>query len=97
MAKEAIVPARTKTAQINPNETKKDQKAYQMPEEYSAQAVNQELDRIHQRINQIVVEALDSGEVLEDLPVTATLAEVIAQQNKQNEIMRNAGLLRRTK
>lgn len=97
MAKEPIVAPREKTEQPNINETKKDQKAHQLPEEYVARLVNQEFDRIHERINQIVVEYLDSGEVVEDLLSTATLAEVITRVNLQNEIMRNAGLLRRTK
>lgn len=97
MAKENLVPSREKTAQANLNETRKDQKAFQMPEEYSAQAVNQEFDRVHARINALAQEALDSGEVIEDLPATATLAEVITRSNLQSEIMRNAGLLRRTK
>lgn len=97
MPKEPLVAPREKTEQPNVNETRKDQKAHQLPEEYEARLVNQEFDRIHERINQIVVEKLDGGEVIEDLPPTATLAEVITRSNLQNEIMRNAGLLRRTK
>jgi len=97
MAKENLVPSREKTAQPNAGETRKDQKAYQMPEEYSSQAVNQEFDRVHERINKLAVEQLEGGEVIEDLLSTATLAEVITRVNLQSEIMRNAGLLRRTK
>lgn len=97
MAKEPIVPAREVTAQPNAGETRKDHKAYQLPDEYNARLVNQALDHIHERINALVRERLDGGEVIEDLPVTATLAEVIARSNLHSEIMREAGLLRRTK
>lgn len=97
MPKDPIQAPRSKTAQPNANETRKDQKAYQMPEEYSAQAVNNEFDRVHERINALVTETLESGEVVEDLALTATLAEVIERVNLFAEIMRNAGLLRRTK
>lgn len=93
MAKEPILPSRTRTEQTDVSNTRKDQKNYQLPEEYNAQLSNQELDRIHERINKIVVEA----EALADLDsATATAADCATRLNAFGEILRNSGLLRRS-
>lgn len=101
MPKEPLIAPRTKTEQPNPNETRKDQKHFQMPEQYSSEAVNKGLDEIHDRINKLATEALQSGEVLEDLVITGVAATdaaaAITRINVLQEILRNAGLLRRTK
>ncbi len=101
MAKENIMPSRLKTLQPQASETRKDQKGYQLPEEYSAQLTNQELDRLHQRINDLVTESTDSGVIIEDLVATGVAltdsAAAITRLNLLSEIMRTAGLLRRTK
>lgn len=100
MAKEPIIASTTRTAQPNAGETKKDQKSYQITGEYdenTARLINQEFDRLHERINKVVTESLSDGEVIEDLAGTATLAEVITRVNLIAEIMRNSGGIRRTK
>lgn len=97
MPREPLVAPRSKTEQPNASETRKDQKHFQMPEEYDSQSVNKALDEIHERINKLATESLSAGDVIEDLPGTATLAEVITRVNLHSEILRNAGLLRRTK
>lgn len=96
MAKEPIIAATSKTLQPNPGETRKDQKGYQLPEEYNAQMTNQEFDRVHSRINAIVQEDTSAGEPIANLAGAATLAEVITQVNLLAETLRKAGLLRRT-
>lgn len=50
-----------------------------------------ELDYLHERINLIARE----DEALEDLPNTATLAQVITRLNLITETIREAGLRRR--
>lgn len=100
--------ATTKTEQPNPGETRKDQKGYQLPEEYIARLVNAEFDRLHERINKITVEALDGAEVIADLAAldsAATLAQtrtyiidtLTPRLNLIAEILRDMGGLRRTK
>lgn len=82
---------RTKTEQPNFKDTRKGQKHFQIPPSYDPQPINQEFDYIHERINQIAVEA----EALTDLSGSATLAQVITRVNALTEILREAGLLRR--
>lgn len=101
MAKLPLIASRTLTAQPNANETRKEQKAFQQPEEYDAQALNQALDRLHERVNKLATESLESGDVIEDLTITGVAATdaaaAITRLNLFAEILRNAGLLRRTK
>lgn len=93
MAKEPIIAARAKTPQPDANSTRKDQKGYRLPDEYDPVATNAELDRLHERLNKIVVEA----EALADLdPSTATTSEIATRLNAYGEILRSSGLLRRT-
>lgn len=97
MPKEPLVAPRTKTEQPNAAETRKDQKHFQMPEEYDSLSVNKALDEIHERINKLATEALSAGDVIEDLAAAATLPVAVERINVLTEILRNAGLLRRTK
>lgn len=86
-----LEPARTKTQQPDLTDTKKSQKRYRMPEEYKAEAVNSELDQVHRRINEVIVEA----EASPDLDAaTATAAQCAADINNIKAILRRAGLLR---
>ena len=103
MASTPITPARTKTAQLDANSTRKSQKAYQVSDEFNAKEVNDEFDRIHERINQLVVESA----ALDDLTTTyvagdmGTAAAIAAALNTTNSrinalyaVMRQAGLFR---
>lgn len=93
MAKGPIFQPRPSTqAQPNPDSTRKGHKRMVQPAEYNAQAVNTELDYIHERLNQIVVE----DPAVEDLPPGAVLADVIERLNLITETLRKSGLLRRT-
>lgn len=92
MSRDPLIANRTATSTPQAGTTRKDQKGYQLPDEYSAQLVNQEFDRLHQRINLIVIEAA----ALADLDTaTATTAQCAARLNAFGEILRNSGLLRR--
>ena len=92
MASTPITPARTKIAQPDANSTRKSQKAYQVSDEFNAKEVNDEFDRIHERINQLVVESA----ALDDLPEdgTATNAQICTRINALYAVMRQAGLFR---
>lgn len=105
MAKEAILPSRTLTAQPDANASRKDQKGYQLPEEYDAQVANQEFDRLHERVNKIVVEAaaladLSTAYAGGDLATASDVATALnatnARINALAEILRDSGLLRRS-
>lgn len=101
MAKEPIIASTTRIEQPNAAETRKDQKGFQLPEEYNARLVNQNFDQVHERINKIVTETLESGEVIEDLVTSGVVATdvtaLIARVNLLSEILRDMGGLRRTK
>lgn len=90
MSKDPILPARVPLTQPGVANTNKDQKSFRAPEEYDARAINAELDKLHDRVNKIVVE----DEALEDLPEdgTATNAEICIQLNKILETIRRSGL-----
>lgn len=89
MATGSIEQRRTPIEQPNRKDTRKSQKGYIQPEEYSADALNRELDRLHERINQIVVETI----ALTDLDTaTATTAQIATQVNLISELLRQAGL-----
>lgn len=90
MAKGGLDISRTKQTQPDPNATRKGQKRFAQGTEVSAEAVNNEFDYIHERINQVVVEAA----ALPDLALTETLANTIARVNALAEILRSAGLLK---
>lgn len=108
MAKAPILAQRNKTLQPDVAETVKNQKSYELPAEYdqtAARLINQEFDRIHERINLVVVEAaaladLSEAYVAGDLGSAANIATAInttnARINALTEIMRNSGLLRRS-
>jgi len=55
-----------------------------------AEPINSELDYVHERLNNIVVEAA----AITDLTSGATLAETITRVNALTQILRNAGLLK---
>jgi len=94
MAKETILPARTLTSQPDANSTRKDQKGYQLPEEYDAQITNQEFDRLHERINKIVAEAAAISDVATG--GSATAAANATAINSILALLRDSGLLRRS-
>ena len=77
-------------AQPNAQNTRKGQKRFRQGGEYDGTQINSELDYIHERINQIVVE----DPAIEDLDSGATLTEVIERLNSITETLRSAGLLR---
>lgn len=95
-----LVPARTLTVQPDANATVKDQKRYQLPDDYNAQQTNQALDQTHERINKIVVEAA----ALADLSILATGSTLVqavaaiqvaqARINAFGAILRQSGLLK---
>lgn len=92
MSRGPITVSREPVQQPAPASTSKDQKAYRVGAEVDPQALNAELDRLHARINRIVVEA----EALADLDTaTATAAICAARLNAFGEILRDSGLLRR--
>jgi hypothetical protein len=91
MASEPLVATRTATAQPAPATTKKSQKAYQLTDPIVALQVNQEFDRLHERINAIVTEAT----ALADLDsATATAADCATRLNAFGAILRQSGLLK---
>lgn len=86
-----LVASRALTVQPDANATVKDQKRYQLPDDYNAQQTNQALDQVHERINKIVVEAA----ALADLDsATATAAQCATRLNAFGEILRQSGLLK---
>ncbi len=97
---EPLLPSRTRTAQPDPSTTRKDQKGYQLDDEYNALQVNQEFDRIHERINAIAVGAA----ALPDLTIIltgSTLPQAVtalqaaqARINAFGAILRQSGLLK---
>jgi hypothetical protein len=94
MAKEPIQAPREKTEQPDAGETRKDQKGFQLPMEFDARLVNQEFDRLHSRLNALLVEAaaltdLDEGGAVSN-------ADICTRINALAEIMRQASLLRRS-
>jgi hypothetical protein len=90
MAKGAITVPREPIAQPEVGSTRKGQKRYRAGAEYDPLPLNAELDYVHERINQVVVESA----ALEDLESSATLAETITRVNELAEILRSAGLLK---
>jgi hypothetical protein len=94
MAKTPLVAARTPVSLPAANDTRKDQKGYQLPDEYNAQLVNQEFDRVHERLNKLAVEGAHLTDLVTD--GTATNAEICTQLNALAELLRQSGLLRRS-
>lgn len=90
--RDPIVAPRAATAQPNQASTRKDQKRYQISDPPEAKEINDEFDRVHTRLNQIVVAAA----ALADLdPATATAAQCATRLNELAEILRDSGLLLR--
>lgn len=84
--------SRTKQVQPDVKKTKKSTKHYQAKAEYDNDAINNEFDFIHERINSLFVE----DAALDDLAAGATLAETITRVNSLTETLRKAGLLKRS-
>lgn len=100
MASTPLVAPRAATAQPDPSTTNKQQKGFQLDDDYNAQQVNQEFDRIHERINAIVTAAAALAD-LTTLATGATLPEAVtaiqaaqARLNAFGAILRQSGLLK---
>lgn len=90
MSRGSITIPRTAQEQSNVSTTKKGQKRYVAKEEYDATQLNIELDYIHERLNQVILES----SALTDLAGSATLANVITRLNAITQILRDAGLIK---
>lgn len=94
------LPARTSTAQPNTQKTKKDQKGFQLGPEYNAQEVNAEFDRLHKRVNDVVIEnpVVNGAELSpatnNTLAGGSTTAQMIARINTLTALLEKAGLLK---
>ena len=75
MANTPLIAGTTPTAQPNRDTTAKSQKAFQLGPTYDAQAINAEFDRIHKRINQVIVEDAHLANLS---PSGATLGDAVA-------------------
>lgn len=92
MPKGPIVVTREPLAQPDATDTLKGQKSYSLTDVYDPMRINSELDRLHDRINGIVLE----GAALEDLPASPTVEQLSERVNILTELCRSAGLLRRS-
>lgn len=81
---------RTKTSQPDLSFTRKSTKRYNIQDPVDANQLNIELDHIHDRINELVVEDAN----IEDLSTAATLADVIERLNLVTGLLIRAGLIR---
>jgi hypothetical protein len=85
-----VVPRTPSSTQPNATSTKKSQKRYTQTNDYDPNSLNTEFDYVHERLNQIAV----GDPALDDLPSTATMADLINRVNALASTMRKAGLLR---
>lgn len=92
MAKEPLIPARAPTTVPVVGTTHKDQKGYQLDDEYNALQVNQEFDRLHKRINDILVEASALSDLATD--GSETVDTISAKVNSILVLLRQSGLLK---
>ena len=91
MAKGSFEVRTTPITQPDRNDTRKGQKRFRLPAAYDPEAINSELDYVHERINQVVYESV----ALADLDTaTATNAQIATRVNEIAEILRQAGLLK---
>jgi hypothetical protein len=90
MSRGALTVPREAQSQPTASSTKRGQKRYIARSEFDPTQLNIELDYIHERLNQIVLES----PALADLAGSATLANVITRLNAITEILRDAGLIR---
>lgn len=70
--------------------TLKGQRGTRIGDEYDPIGINAELDYVHERLNNIVLEST----ALDDLSGSATLGNVITRLNAITDLLRNAGLIR---
>lgn len=90
MSRGPITVGRTPITQPDVSSTRKGQKRFRQGDKYEPTQINTELDYIHERINQIVVE----DPAIDDLDSGATLAQVITRVNLLTQTLRDAGLLK---
>lgn len=90
MSRGPLSVSRTPISQPSSQSTKKGQKRFVAKDEYDASQINIELDYIHERLNQVILESA----ALTDLSGSATLANVITRLNAITQILRDAGLIR---
>lgn len=90
MSRGPILVTREPITQPEISSTFKAQKRFRQGPEYNPETINAEYDFLHERTNNILVEAAP----LADLATTATLAQVIVRVNELASILREAGLLK---
>lgn len=92
MSKTNIVVSRTPLSTPSSESTKKSQTSVRLGQDYDALAIQKEFDRVHESINQILVEDAP----LADLPTdgSASNASICKQINSLAATLRKAGLLR---
>lgn len=92
MAVGGIEIQRTPMIQPDISDTSKSQKRRAIDDDSSPQLINNELDYLHERINNIVIEA----PALTDLAADAALPEVIARVNELTQTLRASALLKQS-
>lgn len=83
---------RTPTALPSRASTRKSQKRGSQPLGYDPQKINNELDYLHERVNQVLVEASSISDLAED--GSATLLQAVSAINDILSVLRSAGLIR---
>lgn len=92
MASTPLIAATAPLTQPTPGITRKDQKGFQLGQAYSAQEINAEFDRLHRRINDLVVEDPAQTDLKTD--GTETNANICLRINAIMAAMRKAHLLK---